>query len=441
MRTWLVALLLAGCSSGPSGSPIETVPPPSVTVTRPERRTVHRTMQTVGEVRGWQEARLVPRVSGYVSRILVDRGDHVQAGDLLAELSVPELEQEALEARARVGEEESLGEAYREDAATQSARARAAEAEIDRLRDRERASRSETAWLAQEVELQREAYRRLKEVADSEEGLVARLELEQALGRLRQAESTLQAGQSQARSAASEVRAAESQLQAARLAVASHRSRARGQEAAAEARRHEAAARAEILGLSQIRAPFTGIVIERMVDAGALVQHGPVLAIADIDRVRIRLPIPETEVAHVRPRFTVVRLEGLSERARVTRTSDALDVSTRTMMAEVELPNPRHRLKSGMALRASVELEERAGVLAVPTRAVLFEKKGPAVFVVRDGTAQKTPVKVGFLEPEWVEVVEGLQPHDAVVVEGNQDLKNGARVRVVEPSSRVQQPR
>ncbi len=428
-----LALVTVGCSPGADGPPIETVPPTSVTVVVPSRRDVARTLQLVGQVRAYQEASLRAKLAGYVRSVEVEPGDGVAVDQLLATVELPEVEQQVLEAQARESQEEQLGLAYEDEAAGLAARAQAARTALERLEARQGASLASADELAQEVALQRQAHQRLEQVARGDEGLVAQQELDQSRGRLRQAESRLEAARQEAQATRAERREAQRNLQAATAMAQAQKARSRAQQSAAEARSRQAEQSRQMCAYSQIRAPFAGTVTRRWVDPGALAGEQPLLTLADLSRVRIELAIPETEAPHVRAGITRVTLSGpalKSTRQTITRSTDSLDVATRTLPVEIELSNPGHRLSPGMAVDASVELERRSDVLALPVEAVLRERKGPAVFIVESGKAKKLSVRTGFQGPEWVEILEGLSGQEQVVVRGNQSLKNGAAVEI-----------
>lgn len=114
---------------------------------------------------------------------------------------------------------------------------------------------------------------------------------------------------------------------------------------------------------------------------------------------------------------------------RVTRVSGALG-SDRCMPAEIDLPNSARKLQSGMFLKVRLSLETHASVPAVPSSALVDEKGKLSVFVVEAGKAIKKPVQVGFRNPDWAEVKQGLSGSEEVVSSGKDQLVDGATVEV-----------
>ncbi|MBU6402334.1 MAG: efflux RND transporter periplasmic adaptor subunit, partial [Verrucomicrobia bacterium] len=125
---------------------------------------------------------------------------------------------------------------------------------------------------------------------------------------------------------------------------------------------------------------------------------------------------------------TVDELPGRTFPGSVTRFAQALDEATKTMLTEIELPNPAGELRPGMYARVRLELEHKSDALLVPAPALLVEKAGTSVFTIANGKARKTPVQVGFTDPVNVEILRGLSPGQAVILVGNQPLNDGQPV-------------
>ena len=200
-----------------------------------------------------------------------------------------------------------------------------------------------------------------------------------------------------------------------------------------------------LIGFTKIAAPFSGVVTRRFVDPGAFVpaatsgsaaQNAAVLTIADFNTVRVQIAVPEAEVPLVKKgitvKVTVEELPGRSFDGSVTRFAYALDDTSKTMLAEVDLENAKSELRPGMYAIAKVGVEKHTGTLVLPVDAVMVEKTGPSVFTVVDGKAKKLPVKTGFNDGTSVELLEGVKENDAVVVVGKMTLNNGQAVNVAE---------
>ena len=221
----------------------------------------------------------------------------------------------------------------------------------------------------------------------------------------------------------------------------------------ADARRKVAAAnlaRIEtLLGFTRITAPFAGVITRRFVDPGAFIpaataastaQNAAIVSLADFATVRVYVAVPEPEVPFVTRDtpvvITVQELPGKTFSGSVTRFAYALDDATRTMLAEVDLPNPYRELRPGMYASVKLGAERHRDALLVPREAVLTEASGKSVFIV-DGEqrARKTPLKTGFEDDMSVEVLDGLALDQPVILRGKQSLQDGQPVKVTDGTS------
>ena len=196
-----------------------------------------------------------------------------------------------------------------------------------------------------------------------------------------------------------------------------------------------------LLAYTRITAPFDGIVTARFLDPGAFVpaatggstpQSAAVLTLMNYTRLRVQVPVPETEVLFVTNglpvQITAEELRGRKIPAQVTRFAHALDPLTKTMLAEIELDNPKGDLRPGTYAMVQLEVERKKDALLLPVSAVLVEKSGSSVFVPLEGKARKTPVRTGFNDGVNVEVLEGIKPDEPVVVAGKAPLTDGQAI-------------
>ena len=205
-------------------------------------------------------------------------------------------------------------------------------------------------------------------------------------------------------------------------------------------------ARAEtLLKFTKIVAPFSGIVTRRLVDVGAFIpaataasspQTAALLTVADFNTIRVQIAVPELEAPLVAKDQPVkVSLDGLPGRTfegKITRFAYGLDEASKTMLAEVELPNPKLELRPGMYATSRIGIERKEKALLVPIDAVLMEKANASVFTVVDNKAKKRPVKLGFNDGSRVEILEGLKPDERVILLGKGPLSDGRPVNVTE---------
>lgn len=211
-------------------------------------------------------------------------------------------------------------------------------------------------------------------------------------------------------------------------------------EAAAKATKHLRDSRRSMLEYTKVFAPFDGTITARFADPGAFIpaatgsatQSIPFYTVMDLDTVRIYVSVPQETALWanqgVPAVLTARELPGQEFRGAITRTTTALDPSTRTLLVEIDLPNPNHRLRPGMFVTATLILEEHPQALALLPAALVSDKTGKSVFVVEGGTAKRVAVKTGLDDGSWVEVIEGLQENMEVIVVGKSGLTDGQAV-------------
>ncbi|HEY2951993.1 MAG TPA: efflux RND transporter periplasmic adaptor subunit [Verrucomicrobiae bacterium] len=200
-----------------------------------------------------------------------------------------------------------------------------------------------------------------------------------------------------------------------------------------------------LLGFAKISAPFAGIVTKRWADPGAFIpaatsssaaRNAALITLADFSRVRVEVAVTESEVARIRKDLPVqVRADGLPGRTfegTITRFAYGLDEMTKTMATEIEIPSPDLALRPGMMASVRLAIERKPDALLLPAEALITEKNKSLVFVYRDGKAVRVPVKLGFDDGVSVEIVEGLQPTDAVILAGKQSVSDGQVVNATD---------
>jgi RND family efflux transporter MFP subunit len=406
---WLV-LLLAGCGRTPAESP-PAPPAPSaagataVTLGPPVRQSLKRSVEQPGHVEAFERTALHSKVPGFVKAIHVDIGDRVTAGQLLAEIDEPEMEQDLLLKQAAVAQSQAeVGQAQRllEAAEANRLSAAAAVAEAQAGRQRVRAN-----------------YDRWKSESQRVTGLVERKVIDEqtrdeTLNQFRAAEAALEEVEAKVRSA-----------EAARAESDARRDKARADVAVAEtkvrvARADEGRTRA-MLGYARITAPFDGVVTARHVDTGHFLQPSgrdePLFVVARADPVRVFVEVPEADAAFVKEGEkdgtpAVVRIQGLKGRpfaGRVRRTSWALDARSRTLRTEIDLPNAEGVLRPGMYAYASLTVTQPEA-WTLPAGAVVRQGDAAYAVAVRDGKAVRVPVQAGVSDGKFVEVLAKQEP-------------------------------
>ena len=214
---------------------------------------------------------------------------------------------------------------------------------------------------------------------------------------------------------------------------------ARDREAAALIAQTEAAERraSALSGYSQIVAPFAGVITKRYADTGALIQAGtssntqamPVVRLAEDDKLRLVLPVPESAVRRIHVGTTVqVRVPALDRtfEGRVARLSDDLDRQTRTMETEIDVANADASLFAGMYAETELELLKKDASLTVPIQAVSRNGKQATVLLVGpDNRIVEREVKIGVEGARRLEIVAGLAEGDRVVIGSRSQFRPG----------------
>ena len=192
---------------------------------------------------------------------------------------------------------------------------------------------------------------------------------------------------------------------------------------------------------TEIRAPFDGLIAERMVRVGNLVSNlEPAFRITSYDPLLAVLHVPERQLAIIRLGLPVtLDVDAWPERrfeGSITRISPVVDPDTGTFRVTAEINDPERSLKPGLFGRVSVLYDTRENVPVVPRNALISEDDATHVFVVDDGGhAVRRPVTLGYERDGMVEVVSGLEAGERVVTAGKGSLNDGALVEVIDTSA------
>jgi RND family efflux transporter MFP subunit len=362
-------------------------------VAKVQRGPMDSTLTIAGEFKPFQDVDVHAKVAGYIQKIYVDVGDHVKQGQTLAILEVPEL------AAQLTGADAAL---------------RRAKEEI--RREQSDVQRAESAHAAAHS-----MYMRLKQASEQQKGLVAQQEVDDAQAKDLETEAQV----SSARAALS---AAEQQVEMS----------------AANQKQYSA-----MSGYTRIVAPFTGVVTMRYADTGSLVAAGtssstqasPVVRIAEVSKLRLVLPIPESQAAQIHLGDPVkVNVQALNKdfTGKVSRFADSLDMQTRTMQTEIDFENGDGKLIPGMYTETRLMLEERSNALSVPLEAVTQSGNTASVLALTgEDTVQERNVILGIQGKSRVEVVSGLSEGDRVVIGNRSQFREGEKVqpKVVAPNA------
>ena len=422
-----VAIVCAGCNppveTAEVEKPSKAVPVKTVAVAQVE---IARTTQQPASVHPYFETEIRARVSGYVSEISADIGDVVQAGDRLAIVDVPELDQQretwAAEVELLTAEEQGaaagvdlakamvnssrakLDQAKAEQAGVEASLA-AAQAEFDRTKDMVDRGSLQSRVL-DEVRMKRDSEAAAKEAVAS---AVSAAEAEVAVAQAEQA-------------------AAEARLKTAQAKTQVGRGKLKELEVS--------------LNFANVIAPFDGVISERHVNLGDLIDEKgsdgshSLFHLSKVDRVRVHIPVPEIDAPFVQPgdAITLTFPSFASEpaiQATVTRRTGSLDPSTRTMTVEAELDNADGKLLPGMFGQASIELETKVAKTMLPSRAVRFDETGNAYVYVIDSQnrIKVAEVTAGMDTGTEIEILSGVQPGDQIIGPHLKRFTEGQQVR------------
>jgi RND family efflux transporter MFP subunit len=195
-----------------------------------------------------------------------------------------------------------------------------------------------------------------------------------------------------------------------------------------------------MVGYTQITAPFDGVVTHRYADPGTLIQAGtssdtqalPLVRVSDNYRLRLDFPVTVDYVKDVQLGDSVeVRVDSLNGKTftgKISRFTHDVDDNTRTMMTEIEVPNPNLELVPGMYATVVLNVEKHLQALAVPTEAVSGGKKNTVYVVNHDNQIEERAVKLGLETSDKYEVLSGLNEGDLVVIGNRSGFQAGQKV-------------
>jgi len=338
----------------------------TVAVARVTRQDLSRSLTLTAEFKPYQEVEIHAKVAGYVKHINVDVGDHAKAGDVLATLEIPELQDDLKKAEAAV--------------LTADQEVKSSEASFE-----------ETDQIDT----------RLQAAGKDAPGLIAQQELD---------------------TAAAKNRASAADLQAAKQRVV---------EAQANADQVRS-----MFAYSTITAPFDGVVTKRYADTGSLIQAGtasstqamPLVSFAELHRLRLEFPVPESAVAYVHDGNAVevtVNSLGKTFPGTVSRFAQKVDTDTRTMLTEVDVDNPDYLYTPGMYATVRLILSEKKNALAVPIQCVSTGDKSTVLVLDQDHKIKEQEVTVGLETATMAEILSGLTEGDLVVVGSRSSIQIG----------------
>ena len=353
---------------------------PTVTVVGVVRSAANGTLVLPGNIEAVTEAPVLARSSGYIRKRYVDIGDRVKSGQLLAEIEAPELDQQVNQAKAAL--------------------------------DQSRAALEQATANLHQGQAQEQL---AKVTADRWKNLVAKGVVS------RQENDTYQ----------SQWTAAQANVSALEKAVASARSNINAAQA-------NLSRLTELQGYKSVYAPFAGVITVRNVDVGALVNEGNTLLfrIAQNDRLRTYVNVPQSDADSVHvgqaAHLNIADLAGHQFVGTVTRTANALDPATRTLLTEVQVTNSGGLLLPGMYAQVDLTTPRRNPPLLIPGDTLVVRGTGPQVGVVgANHIVHFRRLQLGRDFGDKIEVLSGLEAGQQVVVNPGDTVQEGAKVNPV----------
>jgi RND family efflux transporter MFP subunit len=398
----------------------------SVEVVKPSQHGLGRKTTQPGSVHAFQYAELYAKTSGYLGKQNVDIGDRVKQGQVLAIISVPELETDVQEAAASLERAQSVVAQMQAHVHTSQAEAAAATATVKQMEaDVVRAT-------AQRVYRSKE-YRRMEEL----------LELKSIDRRLvDEKQDATEAARAAELAAHAAVEKSKAEADAATARIAQAKADVQHAETEVQVAAAVLAKQKVMLDYTRIESPYDGVVTLRKFHPGSFIRAAdqggdvPLLTVARTDVVRVVMQVPDRDVpfTNVGDDATVEidALPGKMFSGKVSRVADSENPQTRTMRVEIDLPNDKDLLREGMYGRATIQLAPPSTALTIPASALVgktTDDKGK-VYIVRAGKAVLTPIDIGQDDGLQMEVLSGIKPTDEVVIHYRGTLGDGMPVTV-----------
>jgi HlyD family secretion protein len=456
---WLLAALAAtGCGGEPKINFTSVSEPQTVRLVQPSARNIVRVVGQPSFIEAYERTSIFPKLTGYIEKWIVDIGDKVKKDDVLATLFVPELVEDYGTKKATVKLDEERVDLALKAVDVAEADVKAAEARLDE-------AKSILGKFQAEVDRWDSEVKRLK--AEVERNVVAPQILLESTNQFKSSAAARDAARASIMTAQADLLSKQATAAKAKVAVAV--ARADLAVAQSEERRLKA-----WVGYLTLTAPFDGVIAARNANTFDFVlpatgdptamqnapylspeRSAPIYVVDRVDVVRIFVDIPEQDAnyVHVGTKATVLARAFRDQElpGTVTRTSWALNVKSRTLRAEIDLPNPDSQLLPGMYAYGKVVIH-RPGVRALPADALVHSGEKTFCWRHQDGKAVRTEVETGVTDGSWVEVTNRRVPaaeggpagevpwtpidgSEQVILGDLSILTDGALVRVSPPPS------
>jgi HlyD family secretion protein len=399
-----------------------------VKVVTPRKGGMERTTNQPGTIRAFEFAQLYAKVSGFVQSLNVDRGSRVRAGDLLLEVYDPEKHVAVLQASAALDH-------ARATEAQAEAHVKVAQANVQAAAAKQVEAKAKLDEMVAQRDYRKKQYERIYALAERQ-AIEQRL-VDEQLDQWHAAEASVHSAEAGIKTAAAEYAEAEAHVEKAQADVK-----------AAEAQIEVANANLQMAKVfveyTKIKSPYDGVVIQRgeAVHPGSFIRSAadgsgePLLTVAVTNKMRTIVLVPDRDVPYCKvgdPATIVVdALAGRVFKGKVSRIAESEDLADRNMRVEIDLPNPDGALKDGLFGRAEILLEKMVSSLTIPSKC-LIERNGRGeglVLVVKGGEVHRAKLQVGLDSGLLVEVLNGLDERDQVILQPDASLAEGTKVQV-----------
>lgn len=399
---------------------------PTIELLSPQRTNFTAAVTIQGEVLPMRSVPVWPKIAGHAKDVKVEAGALVNQGEVLLVLDLFEAEFEYEKAKAQVREIEAEIHHLQVEEQNMATDYKKAELQVERTLARQELLKTQLQIYQQNTAMAEAACNRLEESIKSKSEPVTAEKIEAAKRQLYQS-------QTQSLRCAARLKIIDIDIQMARLAVKEVQNKQEALHAQInklQARREAAwvtlRAKQAVMESAVVRAPLTGYVIRRNVIPGDFVDRAimeaPPFEIMDLSKVRVRMQIPETEIANIQVgslvRFGGEAWPGKIFTSKIQAISCIADPATRSIAAEAELANNENMFRPGTTMVAEIVLYEKNNSLVVPSKIILGEENKRFVLILEGDKVVKREVQLGRESNKMVEILQGLTGKEKIVALG-----------------------
>lgn len=387
-----------------------TIATPELTAVRAQPGATAETLVLPGDLQPIQNIPIYARANGYLSKRLVDIGDNIKAGQLLAIIDTPELDQQVQQAEANLKVAEANLSSALSDRENYKAQMFAADATIKQ-------SRTNLEFSTTEVK----RYQKLVS-----EGAVSFEQRDQALKQYNSDTAAIEVSEHNKNAQLAQLASADARIAAAKQSIQSSQSALNQLKA--------------VQGFQKVVAPSDGVITDRLVDAGALVAAGgstgttQILTMAKTDALRIYVDVPQSDYRYIRnndkAQILLQEFPNQPFTGTVTNIAGSLNSNSRTLQTEIRVDNHNHVLKPGSYADVKFQFTNDNPPIIIPSNASITKNDGLYVAVVDNNKFAFRPIEVARDYGNKLAVSKGLKANDVVVLDPPDGIANGTTVKV-----------